>query len=166
MRQRLSLRPITAGDEPFLQAVFRSTREAELAQLPLDDAQKDAFCALQFAAQDRSYRGAHPHAEFMLVLQDDLPIGRLYLAPTDDALLVLDISLLPPWRNRGLGTALLRDTIERATRHGLPTQLQVASTNRAQRLYVREGFEPLAGSAGSGVYLELRRPLRPAPDPA
>lgn len=166
MREQLSLRPVTAGDDPFLQSVFRSTRDAELALLPMDDTQKEAFCALQFAAQDRSYRSAYPQAERMLVLHDGVPVGRLYLARADDALLVVDISLLPAWRNRGIGTTLLRDTIARAARDGLPTRLQVASSNRARSLYARLGFEPLTDPADPGMYLQLRRPLRAATDPA
>ena len=149
---KIGLRPANAADMPFLQRVFRSTRERELAGLPWSDAQKDQFCAMQFAAQDRGHRAAHPAAEFLVVQCDDDEAGRLYLADTVEALHVLDISLLPPWRNRGVGTSLLRETMARAAARGVPLEMHVAKDNPARRLYARLGF---VECADDGVYVGL-----------
>jgi GNAT superfamily N-acetyltransferase len=46
----------------------------------------------------------------------------------------------PEWQSRGLGSALLREVLERCDREGWPAYLE-ASTERNRRLYLRHGFE-------------------------
>ena len=53
---------------------------------------------------------------------------------------LLDISLLPEHRGRGIGGELLRALIEQCRDSGAVLQLQVLNTNPAQRLYTRLGF--------------------------
>ncbi|MGH7233080.1 MAG: GNAT family N-acetyltransferase [Nitrospiraceae bacterium] len=52
----------------------------------------------------------------------------------------LAMGVVPPWRGRGVGTALLRHVIECASKHYLGISLSVRSTNPAVRLYERAGF--------------------------
>ncbi len=152
MRVKLSLRPATAADDPLLRRVYRSTREAEMAQLPWTDAHKDDFCAMQFSHQDRGYRGAYPDAEFLVVLCDGETVGRLYRVAANGVLHILDIALLPAWRNLGIGTRLLRETMATAAADGVPVQLHVDKSNRAQHLYARLGFRQVEDT---GIYLRL-----------
>ena len=49
----------------------------------------------------------------------------------------------PEWQSRGLGSALLREVLERCDREGRPAYLE-ASSERNQRLYLRHGFEVTA----------------------
>jgi ribosomal protein S18 acetylase RimI-like enzyme len=153
MRVTLSLRPAVEADVPFLRRVYRSTREQELAQLPWSDAQKEAFCTMQFAAQDRSYRDTYPDAEFLVAVCNDDAVGRLYRAATDNVLHLLDIALLPPWRNAGIGTRLLRETMARAAAADSVVQLHVDKANPARRLYARLGFREIEDT---GMYLRLQ----------
>lgn len=152
VRVKLSLRPAAAADAPFLRRVYRSTREAEMAQLPWTDAQKDDFCATQFTHQDRGYRNTYPQGEFLVVLCDGVPVGRLYRTIMEDLLHVLDIALLPEWRNLGIGTRLLRETMAAAAANGMPVQLHVEKQNPAKRLYKRLGFRQIEDT---GIYLRL-----------
>jgi ribosomal protein S18 acetylase RimI-like enzyme len=46
----------------------------------------------------------------------------------------------PEWQSRGLGSALLREVLDRCDREGRPAYLE-ASTERNVRLYRRHGFE-------------------------
>jgi GNAT superfamily N-acetyltransferase len=46
----------------------------------------------------------------------------------------------PEWQSRGLGSALLREVLERCDREGRPAYLE-ASSQRNRRLYLRHGFE-------------------------
>lgn len=71
---------------------------------------------------------------------DGEPIGRLYRCVLGGELRVLDIALLPPWRNRGYGSRLLDDILAEATAAGLPVTLYVEAHNPARRLYDRLGF--------------------------
>jgi GNAT superfamily N-acetyltransferase len=149
----VSLRAIDDSDLPFLLRVYRSAREPELALLPWNDEQKDAFCAMQFAAQDRGYREAYPDGEFLVIECDGALAGRLYRAASAGSLHVVDITMLPEWRNRGIGTALLRQEITRAEAAGRPLDLHVDKANPARQLYARLGFREIADA---GMYVRLQ----------
>ncbi|GHD65609.1 GNAT family N-acetyltransferase [Jeongeupia chitinilytica] len=149
----LRLRTVTAEDQSFLLQLYASTRADELNALGWQDAQRDAFVQMQFVAQQRAYF-AYPDAAFWLVLHDETPVGRLYLQDGVTALRVIDLSLLPEYRNRELGTALLAACCTQDK----PVQLHVDKTNPALRLYLRLGFVPVEDK---GVYLLMeRRPDR------
>ena len=100
----ITLRPITLEDEGFLYRVYASTREEELAQTDWDDAQKEAFLKMQFYAQHKYYVEQFNKANFDVILLDDEAIGRLYLDRRKAELHILDIALLPAYRNRGIGS--------------------------------------------------------------
>src|SRR3989441_496497 len=107
----ISLRPARAEDEAFLYAVYAATRADELALLTWDQAQKDAFLTMQFTAQHRHYHTYYAGADFQLVLLNGRPVGRLYVARQADDILLIDIALLPDYRNTGIGTFLLTDLL-------------------------------------------------------
>src|SRR6187549_1094935 len=91
----VTLRSVTDDDRAFLCAVYRSTRETELAMVPWDEPAKAAFVAQQFDAQDRFWAEQRPDAVRDVVLVDGVPAGRLYVDRTADEIRVVDITLLP-----------------------------------------------------------------------
>jgi ribosomal protein S18 acetylase RimI-like enzyme len=147
----LELRPVGRGDDELLLRIYASTRSHELAALPWDDAAKEAFLRAQLAAQAASYE-RYPGRSHQVVLLGGEPVGRLYLARTEQELLILDVSLLPEHRGRGIGTALLRAVLDEAAAAGKRVRLHVERSNRALRLYRRLGFREVADL---GVYLQL-----------
>lgn len=153
----IELRPATAADREFLLALYGSTRADELSVVPWSDAQKDAFVRMQFEAQDASYHQSHPDARFLVVVAGADPIGRLYLARLVDELRIIDIALVPAWRGRGVGSALMAWVLRQADRDGLPVTLHVEQWNPARRLYERLGFRLVEDL---GIYLFMRRPAR------
>jgi len=157
------LHPARPGDSEVLFRIYASTRAAEFAAMPWDEATLEAFLRSQFAAQDAHYRSAYPDASYDLIVAGREILGRLYVDRTDRAWHVLDIALLPEHRGQGLGTALLTRLIAEAGAAAKPVQLYVERFNPAQRLYARLGFRPLADE---GVYLLLERPLDVAREPA
>jgi ribosomal protein S18 acetylase RimI-like enzyme len=140
----ITLRPATADDEAFLCTVYAATRADELALLNWDQAQKDAFLTMQFTAQHRHYHTYYADADFQLVLLSGRPIGRLYVARLADHILLIDIALLPDYRNAGIGSVLLTDVLAEAEQVGKPVRLHVEPWNRARRLYERLGFRRIA----------------------
>ncbi len=72
---------------------------------------------------------------------------------------VRDIGVLPDTQGQGLGSALLRPTLERCDREGLPAYLE-ASNERSAALYERLGFK-LTGELRIGACPLLRLMLRP-----
>jgi ribosomal protein S18 acetylase RimI-like enzyme len=146
----LSLRPEGAEDVPFLRELYALTRAEEKAALPWDRARKDAFLRRQFEAQTLHYHRAYPHAELQIVLVHGDPAGRFYVDRGDDEIRLIDISLLPEYRRRGIGGELLRALLAEAHRLGRPVTLHVERHNPALRLYERLDFRQLADE---GVYL-------------
>ena len=162
----VALRPATDDDRPFLERVYASTRAEELAPVPWDDAARAAFLRQQFAAQDRHYRAYYDGAEYLVVLRDGEPAGRLYLARWPGEIRVMDIALLPEHRGAGIGGRLLADVLAEGDAAGKRVSIHVERNNPALRLYARLGFRP---TADRGVYLFLERdpgaPPAPPPDP-
>jgi GNAT superfamily N-acetyltransferase len=140
----VELRPVEPGDDELLCRIYRSTREPELSQLDWDDPQKDAFVRMQFDAQRRHYEEHYEGASFDVVLVDGTPAGRLYVARGPEELRIVDIALLPEYRNTGIGTVLLRRLLAEAAAAGKSVTIHVERFNPARRLYERLGFAPVA----------------------
>jgi ribosomal protein S18 acetylase RimI-like enzyme len=140
---QLRFRPIQEQDEEFLYRLYASTRAEELAHTEWNDAQKAEFLRMQFQAQHRHYLSHFSRAEFLLILRDGEPIGRLYVERRPAEVRVIDIALLPDWRSRGLGGALMRDLMGDARNQCIPVRLHVEKFNPALRLYERLGFRPV-----------------------
>jgi predicted acetyltransferase len=56
------------------------------------------------------------------------------------SLCLVEIALLGPFRNRGIGTMLIRELLDDCARLGQSLSLQVAVGSPAERLYRRLGF--------------------------
>lgn len=136
----VSLRPVTAEDGPFLLNVYAGTRLDELAMLPWNDFQKEAFVQMQFNAQHQHYDMVYPDAENHIILENDERVGRLIVNRTPSSLTLVDISLLPVARGRGIGTRVLNELLDEARGLAKPVHLHVEITNPAKRLYERLGF--------------------------
>jgi ribosomal protein S18 acetylase RimI-like enzyme len=154
-----ALRPARQDDREFLARVYASTRAEELAPLPWNDAQKQAFLAQQFHAQSADYAANYPDASFDVVLVDGKPAGRSIVARREGELHVVDLALLPEHRGRGIGTGLMASLLDEADECAAKVTIYVERFNRALRLWERMGFRQVQEA---GVYLKMERP--PADD--
>ena len=136
----VALRPAREEDEAFLLEVYASTRADEMSQTGWDDAQQRAFLKLQFVAQQQHYRTYYPQGEHSLILLNEKPVGRLYVARSLEEIRILDIALLAEHRNKGIGTRVIKDLMAEAGKTGKPVRIYVESFNRALRLFERMGF--------------------------
>lgn len=148
----ITLQAVEPGDEAVLIEVYGGTREAELATTDWDDAQKRTFVEQQFRAQDQYYRANYANASYDVILVDDQPAGRLYVARWPDEIRIMDIALLGPFRGRGVGTRLLAELQAEATSTSKPLRIHVERFNPALSLYGRLGFRLVEDR---GVYLFL-----------
>ncbi len=148
----LQLRPVRPDDQDFLFQAYASTRAEEMALVNWDAAQQHAFLQMQFNAQTQHYRIHYPNAEYKIILHNQTAIGRLIVNRADDEILLMDIALLPEYRNTGLGTALIRELIAEARHTRKPLRLHVETFNPALRLYERLGFTRIGET---GIYREM-----------
>jgi ribosomal protein S18 acetylase RimI-like enzyme len=136
----VSLRKEGSEDEPFLIALYASTRETELARTLWTDAEKAAFLRSQFALQQAHYRTHYRDADFCIIEAEGRPIGRFYVHRGAQEIRLMELALLPAWRGQGIGGALVQTLLLEATAASLPVTLHVEPSNPARRLYLRTGF--------------------------
>ena len=153
MNSPVSLRPATEADYDFMRRLYASTREAEMMHFPFDDAEKRAFLDQQFAAQFSHYATHYPTCERRIIEHDGTPVGRLWVDEWHDQIRLVDIALIPECRGQGIGSALLRQVMERGGAAGKPVTIHVEAYNPALGLYRRLGFEPIDTN---GAYLLMR----------
>ena len=85
---------------------------------------------------------------------EEKPAGRLYVHRTPSEIRIMDIALMPEFRNQGIGSRLLRQILDDGDRKGLPVTIHVEKFNPALELYKRLGFRM---DEDRGVYLFLIR---------
>ena len=132
-----ALRTALPTDVEFEQFLYASTRE-DLR--PLGPEVFDGLVGMQFRAQSMSIKLDHPRAERKIVLVDEAPVGRLVVDASADHVELIDIALLPQYRNHGIGTGVLRGVLAHADRIGRAVRLHVEKQSRALHLYERLGF--------------------------
>ena len=150
----LVARPIESGDMVFLQSLYADVRANEFAASGWPPDQIRDFMAMQFKLQHRYYQEHHAGADFLILLREDRPVGRIYWREQGDEACLIDIALLPAERGRGIGSAFLRLLSARADDRGQDIVLHVEPFNPAFRLYRRFGFDVLGDN---GIYAKLRR---------
>lgn len=142
-------RPETSEDQKFLRVLYGSTREAEMAMVPWTKEQIEEFLDMQFEAQSKFYAEQFKGAEFSIVAQGGRSIGRLYLDRRANEIRIIDIALLPHFRGRGIGVAILKHVMEIAANDHLPVTIHVEKNNPAMSLYKKLGYKLIEDQ---GVY--------------
>lgn len=85
---------------------------------------------------------AMPGTWITLARVDAMPLGFGLVRSVLDECELLLLAVAPAWRGRGVGAALLRDSLVTARRKGICSMnLEVRSTNNAIHLYEKTGFE-------------------------
>lgn len=153
--KNVNLRRVRAEDEPFLFRLYASTRAEEFAAVPWSEEQLEAFLRMQFTSQQRVYDAKYPQAEYHVILFDDVAAGTVRVNHTEDEIHLVDIALLPEYRNAGIGSSLLKELLAEGRRSGRAVSLHVLKTNRAIKLYERMGFS-VAGEDGAYLLMEWR----------
>ena len=146
-----ALRPALPADVEFEHLLYASTRD-DLR--PLGPEVFDGLVGMHFRAQSMSIRLDHPQAEHRIVMVQDAPVGHLITDASSSHIEVIDVALLPEYRNYGLGTSVLRSVLAQADRLGRAIRLHVEKQSRAVRLYERLGFV-ICGDVG--MYFAMSR---------
>ena len=92
------------------------------------------------AAQDQFFANDWASGEFEIVLWDGAACGYLSIAEYESHIHVCELVIAPEYQGRGIGSSLLRTTIEEARAKGIPVKLGALHENRALVLYRRLGY--------------------------
>ena len=151
----VELRPPIREDEAFLYQLYCSTREEEVSAWGLEAAQLDMLLKLQFTAQRRHFDIAFPESDVKIIVVGGEPAGRIITFRSELEIRLVDIALLPDYRNGGIGARLIGELLDEGARTIRPVTLHVEKHNRAARLYLRLGFS-VTGDIGTHYKMEWR----------
>jgi ribosomal protein S18 acetylase RimI-like enzyme len=140
MSQILTLRPTRADDTEFLYRLFYSVHAEKLQVAPLSAEEKTRLVELMYQGFTRHYSLLAPVLDDRLILLNNESIGRMILLQTRDEIRLADLAILPEYRQRGIGSALIGQVQTESTMSKRPVRLQVAQFDRALGLYRRLGF--------------------------
>ena len=135
------LRPETSTDAPFILDLFISTRDDLLGWRDLPPAQRTELLKSQSAYQQTHYQAVYPNAWFTIVEVDEKPAGRLYVNQSSQELRIIEISLLPEYRQHGIGTTLIKNIQAEASRTKTPVRLCAEIGSEVRNFYKNLGFQ-------------------------
>jgi ribosomal protein S18 acetylase RimI-like enzyme len=159
----LTIRPARPEDDVFCRVLSDATLRAAWIGIDMPDELQTALLVQQFEAQRIGYRQRFPRAEYFIIAEREIAVGRLVVA--DDvssdglhdqsepdagatvgsaelALRLVDIALLPAAQGRGIGREVIA-SLARAARSVGAQRLTLSvqpSNDRARSLYLRLGF--------------------------
>ena len=140
----LAVRPALPQDEIFLYELYSAIRGPEFALAPIPAAQKEQLIRMQFRAQMSEYTQMYPNSCYHLVLLDSKPAGRLWVAPGNGELQLVDIAVHPNLQGKGIGTVLVQRVQQEAAKARLPIRCCVFRFNTGSlRFHQRLGFSIL-----------------------
>lgn len=135
------MRPVLLpDDEPFLKTLFFSTIEEMAAKWPLPEEQKAGLMDMQYRAQKMQYDAQFPDGIHTIIVVEGVEIGRLYRDYEEGAVIGVDLTILPEYRGKGIGTAIIDGIKQEAADTGRVFRFHVMKTNRAIGLYDRIGM--------------------------
>jgi GNAT superfamily N-acetyltransferase len=159
----ITLRAAMDEDERFLYELYAGTRRSEMAMVPWPPEQKHAFLRMQFEAQIKHYRSAYPNADHSIVVTGEALAGRLYAHREESQILIVDLTLLPEFRGRGIGRALVSELQREAVSLRKVLTGHVERWNPASAFWRHMGFEI---ADGDDVYNRIVWSLAASSQPA
>lgn len=150
----ITFRPYTPQDEPFIQELYASSREPEMALVDWSPEQKQTFLTSQCKAQLLHYQTYYENATHDIILQDGVQIGRLYTHRTSNDIRLMDIILLTAYRNKGIGTHIIKQLMQEGddTHRSVTLHVEIINPD-AYRLYQRLGFTDVENK-GLHIFME------------
>lgn len=153
-RHNLSFRPVKTDDNDFLFEVYAGTRREEFAAANWANDEVETFLKSQFKIQHDYYQKFYANTQFQIILLNKEKIGRLYIDRREDEIRIVDIAILPNYRNLGIGSKILKTILNEASEKKIHVRIHVEKNNPAMNLYKRLGFCDIEDK---GVYLLLER---------
>ena len=130
--KQIILRPAKVSDYPFLFDLLKmSMKDYYMATYGgWDD--KEEYSYLLDSLKDTDCR---------IIEIDSAAAGVLSVRESEGCLFLNEMQILPEYRDKGIGSALLDRLIVRSEKEGIPICLEVLKVNiKAVRLYERKGF--------------------------
>jgi len=119
------------------------------------DEEKEKFVRMQFNAQHKYYHQTFLGSNFDIIQMNGKDIGRFYVGRWKEETRVIDITILPQFRGRGIGSSLMKAILQEAALKKVAVRIHVEHYNPALSLYQKLGFH-IIGDTGVYYFLECR----------
>jgi len=141
----VQLRHAVAKDEDFLLQLYLAIQPIETASWNMSATAREQLLQMQFRGRRQTYTAQYPDAEDLIICLNEegdveRRVGRHLVMRQEDAILGIDLAVLPAYQRQGLGRLVLQGVQRQCAKEGLRFRLQVLHTNPARRLYDRLGF--------------------------
>ncbi|MES0809145.1 GNAT family N-acetyltransferase [Roseibium sp. SCPC15] len=100
----------------------------------------EALDCLDRQRAEKAFKSYFKCHEISLVVIDDDVVGWFQVSEETEQINLDQVYLISAYRNRGLGTLLIRDVMQKAASKGKPLHLSMIKGNPAITLYQRLGF--------------------------
>jgi len=131
-------------DEHDLEFLFQLFGEIKIAELNINvwpEQMKNQLISMQYSCYEQMIISEYPNADDFIIKYNFQNAGRLQLNKDDSGIKIINISLLPAFRNLGIGSKVIKDLLSEADLGKKPVYLEVDKVNPAFNLYSRLGFE-------------------------
>ncbi len=130
-KPEFELRPATEADFPFSRHLYLSSMKPLL--IALDAWNEDEI--------ETAFQGYFIPDEVMIITRKGNDVGWIQISLTEEEFCIDQLHLLEEVRGQGIGTALISDTIAKATAEHKNVSLSLVKGNPAIALYRRLGFQ-------------------------
>lgn len=150
---KISYRDVVQTDYPYLLELYASTRtDVHLHGSHLSYKQKMDFIKSQFELQDVHYKKFNKKAKFLIVMNNNERIGRLYREDLKDQVSIIELTLHEKVRSQKIGSIIIQNIIEAAHATNKPVVLHAAKDSPEFKFYKKLGFKI---SDDLGPYLKM-----------
>ncbi|HWW04667.1 GNAT family N-acetyltransferase [Collimonas sp.] len=137
----ISLRPATAGDQAFLQTLYRSARP-DLQFIDGAPEFVETVVAQQYAVHAQGTGEEYPNAMHFIIEKTQAAVGALVVDFGHNEVRVIYVAFILAARGFGYGKAVLRGVQQAAAKVQCPVAVVVWHNNPgARRIYLELGFQ-------------------------
>jgi ribosomal protein S18 acetylase RimI-like enzyme len=135
------LKERTENDSEFFMELFGEIKSSELHLDTWPEQIRHQMIVMQFQAFEKYMKAEFPESVDFLITYQSENAGRLQLNKNEEGIRIINISLLPSFRNLGIGSAIIQDILSESNSKGISVYLEVDKINPALNLYSRLGFK-------------------------
>jgi GNAT superfamily N-acetyltransferase len=108
------------------------------------EAAEGEYITLMFGWDENVQRDFHAKAwqshKPDIITYDGKPIGTIAIIESEDYIEIGQFFILPDYQNKGIGTHLLKNILDKADQSGKNVTLRFLKNNPVKSLYIRNGF--------------------------
>jgi ribosomal protein S18 acetylase RimI-like enzyme len=130
----------TENDSEFFMELFSEIKGSELLLHSWPPTIREQLLSMQYRGFMKSIQEEYPNHEDFLILFQSKMAGRLQIEKNDSFFRIINISLMPDFRGKGIGSYILKNILKEANLRQIPVELDVDVSNPAFFVYQNLGF--------------------------